>query len=292
MQPGRPLRQTLTSNGTHPSIEPTTAASLQAFAEACLNGNLDTVAILATGDDHSPSTQYYLNHGLFTSIIHKQLPIARLLLSRGATITPPIAMAAVRGECLPVFELLVDYGWDINGPVMGGQTALSAFVKNEALLKWFLEHGADPNLGPPSNPQPDSVPVPNSGSTLNCAASVATPDVFDLLLRYGAKLENSQPLHMAAASQEDSERIPLMEYLIGKDVNVNGSDEARGFHAVGPPLFYAIRQGQVEKVRWLLGHGADPRVEGRGGATALRLSEQTGMEELQRLVREALQRGG
>ena len=201
-------------------------------------------------------------------------------------------MAAVKGECLPIFELLVENGWDVNSPVMGGQTALSAFVKNEPLLKWFLEHGADPNLGPPLSPQPDSTPVPNSGSSLNCAASVATPDVFDLLLQRGAKLENSQPLHMAAASQEDSERIPMMEYLVGKGVDVNGSDEARGFRAVGPPLFYAVRQGQVEKVRWLLGHGADPRVEGRGGRTALAMAEQTGLEEVVRLVREALERAG
>lgn len=277
-------------NGANPSIEPTIAASLHAFAEACLNGNIDTVAILATGDDHYPNTQYYLNHGLLTSIISKQLPVARFLLSRGATITPSIAMAAVKGECLPIFELLVECGWDINGSVMGGQTALSALVKNEALIKWLLEHGADPNLGPPFNPQPDSAPVTNSSSTLNCAASVATPEVFDLLLEYGAKIENSQPLHMAAASQEDSERIPMMEYLVGKGVDVNGSDEARGFQAVGSPMFYAIRQGQVEKVRWLLGHGADPRLEGKGGATALGMAEQTEMEELIRIVKEALEK--
>ena len=154
----------------------------------------------------------------------------------------------------------MDCGWDVNSPVMGGQTALSAPVKNETLLKWFLEHGANPNLGPPLSQQPDSAPIPNSGSTLNCAASVATPKVFDMLLHYGAKLESSQPLHMAAASQEESGSIPMMEYLIGKGVDVNASDEARAFQAVGPPLFYAVRQGQVEKVRWLFGLGADPRV--------------------------------
>lgn len=282
-----------TYNASNPSVEPTTAASLHAFAEACANGNPDTVAILATGDDHHPNTRYYLNHGLLASIVNKQLPIARFLLSRGATITPSIAMAAVRGECLLVFELLVRHGWDVNSPVMGGQTALSALVKNESLLKWFLSHGADPNLGPPLSPQPDSAPLPDSGSALNCAASVATPQVFDLLIRHGAKLANSQPLHMAAASPEDAGRIPMMEYLLSKGCDVNASDEeARGFHAVGPPLLYAIRQGQAEKVRWLLGHGADARVEGRGGATALRMAQQTGMGEVVAMVEEALGRDG
>ncbi|KAF6225512.1 hypothetical protein HO133_009512 [Letharia lupina] len=290
MQPGRATIQHGTSS--NPSIEPTTAASLHAFAEACANGNMDTAAILATGDDHYPNTQYYLNHGLLASIIHKQLPIARFLLSHGATITPSIAMAAVRGECIPIFELLLEKGWDVNSPVTGGQPALSAFVKNEALLKWFLDHGADPNLGPPPSPQPDSAPVPDSGSTLDCAASAATPATFDLLLQHGAKLENSQALHMAAASQEDAGRIPMMEYLLRKGCDINAGDEARGFQAVGPPLFYAIRQGQVQKVRWLLAHGADARVEGRGGATALRMAEQTGMGDVIAMVKEALERVG
>lgn len=75
---------------------------------------------------------------------------------------------------------------------------------------------------------------------------------------------------MAAASPEDAGRIPLMEYLLGKGCDINADDEARGFHAVGPSLFYAIRQGQVENVRWLLEPGADVRVEGSGGGGGLR----------------------
>ena len=62
-----------------------------------------------------------------------------------------------------------------------------------------------------------------------------------------------------------------MQYLTRRGVGVNGRDEARDFHVVGPPLFYATGQGQVEKVRWLLGHGADPGVEERrDGAPVVR----------------------
>lgn len=99
-------------------------------------------------------------------------------------------MAAVREECLPVFELLAECGWDVNGPVIAGQTALSALVKNEAQFKRFFKHGAEPSLGLPSSTQSDSAPIPNSDLTLNCAASVATLEVLDVLLQYGAKLEN------------------------------------------------------------------------------------------------------
>lgn len=37
--------------------------------------------------------------------------------------------------------------------------------------------------------------------------------------------------------------------------------------------------------------GLIPRVEGKGGATALRMSKQTGMDEVVRLVKEALESG-
>lgn len=59
---------------------------------------------------------------------------------------------------------------------------------------------------------------------------------------------------------------------------------------MGLPIFYAIRQGHVQNVWWLLSHGADARVEGRGGATALRVAEQTGIGEL--IAKQALERAG
>ena len=118
---------------------------------------------------------------------------------------------------------------------MGRQTALSALVKNETLWKWFFEHGADPNLGPLYLSK-DSAPTPDSGS------------VFDLLLHYGAKLENSQPLHMAAASQEESGSIQMMEYLIGKGVDVNASDQAPTTHTEAA-IVLASRSEDVQQLR-------------------------------------------
>lgn len=78
---------------SNPQPQPPPTPSLKPAQTAASTPYL---AILATGDDHYPSTQYYLTHGLLASIIHKQLPIAHLLLlSRGATITQSITMATV-----------------------------------------------------------------------------------------------------------------------------------------------------------------------------------------------------
>lgn len=126
-------------------------------------------------------------------------------------------------------------------------------------MKWFLDHDASPNLGPPKfSPQADSVSSVNCGVCLDTAASASSIVVLDMLINHGAKRENSIPLHMAAGAGESGERIPMMAHLVDLGFDVNGSDEVRGFHAIGTPLQYAIRAGSVEKVRFLLSKGADP----------------------------------
>ena len=52
----------------------------------------------------------------------------------------------------------------------------------------------------------------------------------------------------------------MMEDLFQKhSLDVNSDDEGKGSHGLGAPLHYAVRVGGIEKVRWLLNKGADPR---------------------------------
>lgn len=51
--------------------------------------------------------------------------------------------------------------------------------------------------------------------------------MFDLLLEHGAVKENSTPLHSAAGSDTDGERIPMMAHLIEAGYDVNATDEVR-----------------------------------------------------------------
>lgn len=90
------------------------------------------------------------------------------------------------------------------------------------------------------------------------AACVSTPTVYKLLLEHGAKLEYSVPLHTAASSQEDEDRISMMAYLLELGVDINGFDDRRGLYATGTPLHAAIEAGGIAKVRFLLEQGADP----------------------------------
>ncbi|KAF2004145.1 hypothetical protein P154DRAFT_519695 [Amniculicola lignicola CBS 123094] len=150
---------------------------------------------------------------------------------------------------------------------------------NEPAIRFLLEQGANPNLGPPWYPRedlPQIRPLRNSGVVLNSAASKCTPETFTLLLEHGAVLSNSIPLHFAAAGSEGvppGERIPMLEYLYGFGLDINGIDNTLkisddGRAQTGSPLMYAVNWGRVEEARWLLEHGADPERRTPWGASA------------------------
>ncbi len=130
--------------------------------------------------------------------------------------------------------------------------------------------------------------VPDAGDVLDCAAGVSTVTVFDLLLEHGAKLENSLPLHAAAKSDKDGERISMMAHLLELGVDVNGSDDSRGPYGFGTPLHHAIRERHIQIVRFLLGKGANPHIRNRAGDTAFGQAEKTTCAQIIELLKGAV----
>lgn len=150
---------------------------------------------------------------------------------------------------------------------------------DEPYIRYLLEQGAKPKLGPPlikQGPGYQIRPISKSGSALNAAAAHCTPEIFALLLSHGADISYAMPLHCAAGTAHrthpdsrtrynipSGDRIPMLEYLVGLGLDVNASDDAikiaddgRGQH--GTPLQYADMWGRVEEAKWLLSKGADP----------------------------------
>src|SRR5438876_824959 len=74
---------------------------------------------------------------------------------------------------------------------------------------------------------------------LNRAAAFCTPEIFALLLSYGANILNAIPLHYAAGISREyprgpsippnivpGSRVPMLEYLVGLGLDVNAMDDA------------------------------------------------------------------
>lgn len=128
-------------------------------------------------------------------------------------------------------------------------------VDDEALTRWFLEHGADPNsFGKPGS------------NILDVAAANSTPAVFDLLLKYGTNLEYSDALHSAAGELQDKPgRVEMMTHLldIGIDINVLWRREYPAGRRMGrgTPLHAATSSQQSNRIQLLVERGADPEAK-------------------------------
>ena len=248
------------------------------FESACRHGPVSTVKSIVSSETRTPA---FLHHGLALALSAGNIEIARHLLSIGAPIvrqTPNRILSAPLGQQIPLFELLIHRGWTPNTPGYYGTVLLPFVVANLPLLRWFLAHGADPNLGAQrDNRDRTGGPDTDSCAALESAAGHGDVEAVRLLLGAGAMIQNGIPLHFAAGAcppgmnphagrvvpskEFDESRIPVMALLVEHGADVNQREELRHMVA-GYAVVYAVMAGAVERARWLLEQGADPEVKG------------------------------
>ncbi|KAL8812793.1 MAG: hypothetical protein Q9200_000760 [Gallowayella weberi] len=135
-------------------------------------------------------------------------------------------------------------------------------VKDESLLRWFLEHGADPNA-------PAEI---RDVTPLSYAVQRASFDNIKLMFAYGGSTARGQLLNMASG-RTDPEYTPIMQYLFDNgDIDINKTynedrPELEGWSDLSNqiPLHHAARSGNIEAVRWLLERGATPTKRAKCG---------------------------
>jgi len=118
---------------------------------------------------------------------------------------------------------------------------------------------------------------------LGLAAFFAHPDTVRLLLSRGADVAQVarnpmkvQPLHAAAAGRS----FEAVQLLVDAGAPVNGKQE-KGW----APLHEAVRQGNVELVRYLLAHGADPKLQNDEGTSAIGLAAKEERHDILKLLK-------
>jgi ankyrin repeat protein len=266
-----------------------------------------------TGDD-LVVYQQKLDLALTSAGHNGRVDCASFILDQGAHILATAAsVAAMSGpNALAIYKAFVEHGWDVNErvlesfwfhstsdrdpvlrfgypvillPVRGVLTPrCSQVVHDEAMLRWFLDQGADPTM--PTDP---------SRSPLTTAATSGNQAVVDLLLSGGVKLEESNALHAAVFCKNS---LSMIKFLVKKDANVNALKNQSNEVAfkrwpvrfgVGTALHDAAGKGLKDEVKLLLELGADWTVKCREGLTAAeeaRLWGQTAQNECAELLEE------
>lgn len=135
-------------------------------------------------------------------------------------------------------------------------------MNNRPLCEWFLSHGADPN-----------VQCSYGWTPLTTAIENTSRDVIDLLFEHGGSIEHGQLIH-AAVRRTLPDCLDVIQMLLDKGCDINtiqyhnhklSYGHWNNFMALGTPLHTAAENGRVDFVKFLLDHGADPKLRDTKG---------------------------
>ena len=99
----------------------------------CGSADLDAVIDrFNTDEDFQKPT--YLYFALIGAVKKQQIEIARFCLEHGARVDEEIACEAALVRSIPLFELFLEYGWDINSCPGGHGDTVLPYVANPSIV--------------------------------------------------------------------------------------------------------------------------------------------------------------
>ncbi len=234
-------------------------------------------------NEHLERGEGYQNRRPLTYVCQRgKVELARLLLDRGADLHEdgnlPIARACLRDSNLPVVQLLVERGADVNCNVYnwGALILYPAECLAPSVLKFLLEKGADPNRVYPEG----SCQMTAFEMVLGTyGRSPQQAECLNILIEHGAKFQDGPEMDIFRDRLDELRaRIQKQpELLKQRFPHVNyGNTGARSMTAKGGTLLHiAAEWNKLEAARMLLDLGADVNAKaalderGLGGQTAL-----------------------
>ncbi len=242
-----------------------------------------------------------------------RLAMAKWMIDNGSDVhqggDAPLMRAALSSERIPMMELLVAHGADVNAAWHGNYPILFAAceVLSPGSLQWLLEHGADPNCGTEAVWKARGIPHPGTALDYLLGTYVRDPEVLsacmEILLRAGGKSKHESPAVLAIIRGRISELTELLDAspsLIhqrfpGLDFGTTG---ARMLTLRGGTLLHVAAEFQsLDAAQLLLDRGADVNAPamldetGVGGQTPIFHAATQGRDAGLPLVRLLVERG-
>ena len=202
-----------------------------------------------------------------------RLSMAQWMIANGSDVhqggDAPLMRAALSSERIPMMELLVAHGADVNAAWHGTYPILFAACEtlNPGTLRWLLEHGADPNCGSAELWKSRGIPHPGTALDYLLGAYIRDTEALsaciDVLLRAGGKSRHDSPAVLAVVRDRVSD---LAELLAANPALIHqrfpdldfGVTAARMLTLRGGTLLHVGAEFQsINAVRLLLDRGAD-----------------------------------
>jgi len=217
-----------------------------------------------------------------------RLAIARWMLENGSDVHQggdgPLMRAALRDERIPMMELLLRHGANVNAAWHGDYPILCAPCECLAprVLEWLLAHGADPHQASSRYGTPLSMVVGTYSRDAQGKAAcleVFADAGFALLNTPAMALHRGRTDLLAEHLRRDPgllDRCFTQEEIYPPELGCCSSDGMGTTPVDGVTLLHlAMEFDDVATARWLLDHGASPNAkaavdgEGFGGHTPL-----------------------
>jgi ankyrin repeat protein len=213
-----------------------------------------------------------------------RLAIARWMIENGSDIHQggdgPLMRSALMGYRIPMMQLLVSYGADVDASWNGYFPIIFApceTVQPEP-LEWLLEHGANPNCADPQRKYPGTALDFLIGSY---GRSKELGRCIDILLRFGGTTKYHLPgllnllTNRIALLSKDLDDDPGLIHRRFMELDFGSTAERRLTLQGGTLLHVAAEYGNVEAAKLLLDRGADVNARaatddaGTGGQTPI-----------------------
>lgn len=201
------------------------------------------------------------------------LAFGRLTDKDGGGLTPLVF--AARQNCTECVKALLNGGADVNQVTHYGWTALLTATQNKhyKLGIYLLDHGADPNIANKGGWTPLYIAVDNrnieGGDYPVRQADMDHLDYIEQLIAHGANV-NARVCGVMSTPQKcvgdstETRTIFTMQWL---------------YEDGATPFLRAAQSGDVELMKLLLAHGADPKIATAHGVTALEVASGIGWVE-------------
>jgi len=220
-----------------------------------------------------------------------RLAMAKWMIENGSDIhrggDAPLMRAALDSQRIPMMELLVSLGADVNAAWHGFYPILFAACEalNPRSLEWLLNHGADPNCGSSAAWRERGVAYPGTALDYLLVTYARDPErlsaCIDILLAAHAKTKHESPAVFAAIRGHVDELRELLDAdpaLIHRRFSELdfGTTAARGLTLRGCTLLHVAAEFQrLDAATALLEQGADANAKatldeaGVGGQTPI-----------------------